>query len=273
MDSNNIYNTLLPHCKPGFEKTLRVYIRFCVEQSHQPKTPDCDKHHILPSSLFPEYKNFTHNPWNRSSLTYRDHFRAHKMLARCIGGKMSSALWFMTNSRWSDGYQISLREYEQSRKLSSKESSEMQKERYKDPEEKRKTSEAMLKRFSSYEEREKLSISQKERFNNNPELYQEYSEKAKEQWKDPAKREKLSASCKEKYKDPEERRKTGEASKRMWANTEYRNKHCKPRTDETKSKISETLKNKPTAVCQYCGKIGKEYQLRKHHFENCKYKS
>ncbi len=52
-----------------------------------------EKHHILPESIFPEYKNIKENPWNIIKLTGRQHFLAHWFLAKIYGGKQ----WFSFN--------------------------------------------------------------------------------------------------------------------------------------------------------------------------------
>lgn len=57
-----------------------------------------EKHHILPSSMWKEYKNLSTNKWNLSHLTPRQHFIAHWMLARCFGGKMWYAFHIMMYS-------------------------------------------------------------------------------------------------------------------------------------------------------------------------------
>lgn len=47
-----------------------------------------EKHHILPKAkdLFPEYKSFSSNPWNKVLLTPRQHFIAHWILWRTFKG-------------------------------------------------------------------------------------------------------------------------------------------------------------------------------------------
>lgn len=52
----------------------------------------CERHHILPRSLYPDYINFASHPWNLSRLTLRQHIIAHVMLHHIFGGKMSFAL-------------------------------------------------------------------------------------------------------------------------------------------------------------------------------------
>ena len=67
--------------------------------------------------------------------------------------------------------------------------------------------------------------------------------------------------------------------------------YCKPKSEETKQKISNSLKNrklsnevkqkisetlkgvaKPTIICSYCSKEGAVANMKRWHFENCKYK-
>ena len=44
-------------------------------------------HHICPREMFPEYKSFGKNPWNRIYLTERQHFIAHMMLWKAYRNK------------------------------------------------------------------------------------------------------------------------------------------------------------------------------------------
>lgn len=57
-----------------------------------PKTDHTENHHILPSSLFPEYKD---DPNNIVSLDILDHLKAHEILAKTGDSKMIMAFWFM----------------------------------------------------------------------------------------------------------------------------------------------------------------------------------
>lgn len=54
-----------------------------------------ENHHILPKSIWPEYKDLLINDWNSSLLTLRQHFIAHYMLYKIFGGKMTYALYQM----------------------------------------------------------------------------------------------------------------------------------------------------------------------------------
>lgn len=55
-----------------------------------------EKHHILPKSVYPEYIDFNIYAWNEANLTPRQHYIAHYMLAKAIGGKMWYAIRRMT---------------------------------------------------------------------------------------------------------------------------------------------------------------------------------
>ena len=52
-------------------------------------------HHILPQSIFPEYKLFSNSPWNAVKLSLRCHYIAHIMLHYIFGEKMTYALYRM----------------------------------------------------------------------------------------------------------------------------------------------------------------------------------
>lgn len=55
-----------------------------------------EKHHILPSSI---WKDYTNNKNNIKILTTREHFIAHIILAKMLGGKMWLALCYMYESK------------------------------------------------------------------------------------------------------------------------------------------------------------------------------
>ena len=55
----------------------------------------CEKHHILPKSIFPDLKN---DPNNIVVLTAKEHFLAHLLLAKIYGGKMIFAASSMANN-------------------------------------------------------------------------------------------------------------------------------------------------------------------------------
>jgi hypothetical protein len=77
---------------------LNRYINFILHCSmlEDDKNDYYEKHHILPASLFPKYKNLSKNNWNSIRLTAREHYLCHWMLAKAFGGKMWFAFQAMT---------------------------------------------------------------------------------------------------------------------------------------------------------------------------------
>lgn len=72
---------------------IRRYIKFITYYINNEEVELFEKHHIYPSSLFPEYKNLRKFKWNKCNLPLRAHYLAHFMLAKACGGKM----WFAFN--------------------------------------------------------------------------------------------------------------------------------------------------------------------------------
>jgi hypothetical protein len=65
---------------------LNLYIDFCISKSKDRKSKS-SSHHILPRAKNLPFKNFSNlleNPWNRSELSYYDHYYAHFLLAKAI---------------------------------------------------------------------------------------------------------------------------------------------------------------------------------------------
>ncbi len=48
-------------------------------------------HHILPSCLFPKFKNLSQNKWNGVLLTFREHFICHWLLTKMVENRISQA--------------------------------------------------------------------------------------------------------------------------------------------------------------------------------------
>lgn len=78
--------------KPHNPRYLQRYVDFI--RSRAPSTGPVEKHHICPKakSLFPEYKSFSANPWNRIDLTPREHYIAHLLLWKAYGGSQAIAI-------------------------------------------------------------------------------------------------------------------------------------------------------------------------------------
>ena len=72
------------------------------------------KHHILPQADFPHFSNFKEHPWNQSLLTDRQHFVAHWLLSKAMGGSQAYAFWAMLNK---NSEKTTSRTYEKARQL------------------------------------------------------------------------------------------------------------------------------------------------------------
>ena len=85
--------TIFAHLSPFSrdERNTRRYVRFIETLSSIPPSGNV-KHHILPRSMFPE---FAKSPDNIISLTEREHYIAHLLLWKAVGGKMTYAFRFM----------------------------------------------------------------------------------------------------------------------------------------------------------------------------------
>lgn len=76
----------------------KIYNDLILKRKLFPANGYTEKHHILPKSLYPEFKCFKQNPWNMSVLTAREHFIAHRLLTKFIKTdvwKMHHAIWKM----------------------------------------------------------------------------------------------------------------------------------------------------------------------------------
>ena len=86
------------------------YQRFIESRRHRPliREKGYEIHHILPTSI-----GGTNDKSNKVKLTCREHFVAHRMLAKMFRGekkyKMMNALWFMSHTR---GIKITSRLYQ-----------------------------------------------------------------------------------------------------------------------------------------------------------------
>jgi hypothetical protein len=90
----SIYDILVK--KPHNKHYLNRYIKF-IESRKQAFIGE--KHHICPkaSDLFPEYKSFKKNPWNKIILSPREHYIAHMLLHKAYGNSQSRAFYMMCN--------------------------------------------------------------------------------------------------------------------------------------------------------------------------------
>lgn len=85
---------------------LQRYLKF-VHLFNTTESANTHNHHILPKSLFKEFKSFTKYPENKSIITHRAHLIAHYLLARAIGGEM----WYAYNNMNAFNVRMSSRLY------------------------------------------------------------------------------------------------------------------------------------------------------------------
>lgn len=93
-----IYINIL-RSKPHNPHYLNRYIKFIGYCSSNNKQLDefTEDHHVCPKSsdLFPEFKSFKKFPWNKVSLTLRQHYIAHRILWKAYGGRQAQAFKLM----------------------------------------------------------------------------------------------------------------------------------------------------------------------------------
>lgn len=72
-----------------------------------------EHHHVLPSCLYPEYKDRREHPWNGVHLTTREHFLCHWLLIKMTEGKMRSKMIYALNgmkrqNKYQDRYETKI---------------------------------------------------------------------------------------------------------------------------------------------------------------------
>lgn len=96
----DIYSVLSskPH-NPHYLNRYITFINRCQSNISAARELCVEKHHICPKAkdMFPEYRKFTHHPWNLAILTPRQHFIAHMILWKTFPSikSQSEALWHM----------------------------------------------------------------------------------------------------------------------------------------------------------------------------------
>jgi hypothetical protein len=93
----DIYSILAS--KPHNPHYLHKYITFIEKCQLSKQEGYLEIHHICPKAkdMFPEYKSFKENPWNKIALTARQHFIAHLFLWKSYPHSKScfEAIWSM----------------------------------------------------------------------------------------------------------------------------------------------------------------------------------
>jgi hypothetical protein len=117
------------------DKILRQHKPFldCVETDEylrivsEDHTGKGEVHHILPETLYPEYRNET---WNKVNLSYRNHYRVHELLPFMLEGKQKGSMlyaWNMMRGRTGEDF-VDADRYDELRRLHSERASEQMKE-------------------------------------------------------------------------------------------------------------------------------------------------
>lgn len=103
------------------EHNMSRYIEFIksIQNKGNRNLEHCERHHIIPKSLI-ENDNII-------QLTPREHFIAHHILARALGGKMVFAFHRMCYSEKKEIYKVNSRIYEELRIMNSEETSKTHK--------------------------------------------------------------------------------------------------------------------------------------------------
>ena len=86
---------------------LKKYINWCLSRDLKQRKQNklVDYHHILPKSIFKEYKDLRKNPFNGTYLEVRDHYKAHYYLALAIDNREAVMAWYrMHNTLVSLGF-------------------------------------------------------------------------------------------------------------------------------------------------------------------------
>ena len=96
MTNTDIYSIL--SSKPNNPHYLKRYFKFITSCKNY-GVEYTEAHHICPKAkdLFPEYESFKKYPWNKVSLTARQHIIAHIILWKAYCGSQSTALDYMLN--------------------------------------------------------------------------------------------------------------------------------------------------------------------------------
>ena len=93
------------------ELYLNRYIKFIKTFS---STGGKVKHHILPKAEFPQFVCLEQHSWNKSLLTDRQHFVAHWLLSKAVGGSQHYAFWLMMHQ---NSEKVTSKTYAEARRL------------------------------------------------------------------------------------------------------------------------------------------------------------
>lgn len=186
-------------------------------------------HHILPKSIFKEFKNLSKNKWNGVHLSFYDHCLAHYYLA-CTGNykllKAFKAMCSIKTHKLKDSeLKFILKMYESKKDEISNAVSNRMKEKWSESE--YRISQSQANKNSWTAERIKNHKALMKEVHNRPEVKAKQSESLKKTWENPAFKEKMSLINKEIQSRPDVKLKKSKSLKDRFSAKEYKDKFSK----------------------------------------------
>lgn len=228
---------------------LLRYVKFMISLPDlNRKITYCESHHILPISLFPEFRYKTENPWNQKKITARQHFIAHRLLwlALVDNKEMTDAFWLLSNIR---SNKVNSKIYEKLKQAKSTRQSELM------------TGNSNRLGIPHTEEF-KNRFSESRKGSNN----HFYGISLPDKVLDAAKlaHSKISSETRKEWW-------TNEAKSGLSQNKlDWHESLTDQDRESISSSISAGLKNKPKLICPHCNKTGGHSNMIRYHFDKCK---
>ncbi len=213
---------------------LEKYIKLLLEYRLHESDEYTEKHHILPKSVFPEFKN---EDWNIIELKYEDHINAHLFLFKSINIRQYQRPlnWMLNTYKNKEEISNAAKIGWVSLKMDSDKYSEWCRKRS-----------AFMKKLPIEEQRRRVNIFWS---NISDEQYLNFSQKMKDHWTDEKRMEK-SKQMNEHYSNPDNIIKKSIESKKRWDSMteeereKFNTKMDDINKDETKRKIAgDKIKN------------------------------
>lgn len=270
--NNQLYTILRSKCPTDARNVhyLNKYVSFigrCLQKNQHTDAIYTEDHHICPRSMWPEYSNFRDNEWNRATLTARQHYIAHWMLARAFGRGMWLAFLAMHKSSPGQGRTyLNSRLYESRRNEVRQGLTGDQHHRYGT-----KQSEETKAKISASHKGKKCPWNKEK--NGKREQIEKGAAKRRGRKHSTDTIQKMSNAKKGKQ-NPNYGNPTSEETKRKIAASKVN----VPRSEDAKKKMSEGHKRRkqhaPSLTCPHCGKQSQSTNnMNRWHFDNCKHKS
>lgn len=260
-----IYNTL-PH-QNLFNSSKYVKLYFSIVEKallekrkkfHKahPSYVYYESHHILPQAIYPEFKCFKENDWNKVLLTAKEHFIVHMLLSKCFDYTNNMKMKYPIR-RMSKNNEYNARIYSLL-KLNFKHSEEVlskMRGQKRTEETKRNISSALKGKTFTEEHKNNIAIAKRNTSEDT--------------------RKKMSISGKTKIFTEEHRKNLSIATKGLSRDEKFKEKISKrflgvPKSPEQREKISLASKMLPKKVCPHCGKEASPSNAKRWHFDNCK---